>query len=154
LFDQVAEEVQAEGMWSSTITRAVLNQTTNTPAFGYTYEFQLPTNPICLKVLAINEDTTGTYPFRIEGDKLLANVSTMKIQYIGRVDDTQSYDMMLQRAITTRMTAELAYPITGSSAMAERWWDKYSGDLADGLANDGQQGSNLYTTSPDLIEIR
>lgn len=154
LFDVVAEEVMSEGMWTSTINRATLNRTTNTPAFGYTYEFQLPTSPKALKVLSINEDTTGTYGFRIEGDKLLANVSTMKIQYIGKIEDTESYDPMLQKAIVSRLTAELAYPITGSSAVSERWWAKYEQDVADGLANNGQQGSNLYIASTDLNEIR
>lgn len=154
LYDIVATEVMSEGMWSSTINRATLNQTTNTPAFGYTYEFQLPTSPKALKVLSINEDTTGTYGYRIEGDKLLANVSTMKVQYIGKIENSESYDPMLQKAIVSRLTAELSYPITGSSAVAERWWAKYDQDVADGLANNGQQGSNLYVTSPDLNEIR
>lgn len=154
LFDQVAEETMAEGQWSSTISRSVLNQTTNSPSWGFTYEFQLPTNPKSLKVLSINEDTTGTIPFRIEGDKLLSDNSAISIKYIGIITDTESYDAMLKRAIVSRLTAELAYPITGSSALTERYWTKYEQDVSRGLASDGQQGSNEYTTSPDLGDVR
>ena len=66
LYDDMAEEVMSEGSWSSTIARSALNVTTNTPAFGFSYEFQLPTVPRTLKILNINEDTVGDYDFRIE----------------------------------------------------------------------------------------
>ena len=154
MYDDLAEEVMVEGAWSSTINRASLNQTTNTPSYGYDYEFQLPTNPFCLRVLAVDEDIPGDNSYRIEGDKLLYNSSTVKIKYIGRVDDTQSYDPMLKRAIVSRLAAELAYPITGTAQVAQQMLDLYLRHVAEGLSVDGQQGSGEETSSPDLHDVR
>lgn len=154
MYDDLAEEVMSEGAWSSTIKRASLAKTTNTPAFGFTDEFQLPTDPFCLRVLAINDLTPGDYDYRIEGDKLLANISTMKIKYIGRLTDTQSYDPMLKRAIVSRLAAELAYPITGNLQTANAMQEIYRLHIVDGLAADGTQGSTEDVFRSDSVDVR
>lgn len=153
-FDDVAEEVMLEGPWTSTIQRATLNRTVNTPVFEYSYEYQLPTSPKLLKALAINEETPGNYAYKIEGDKLVTDLSSVKLLYIARLDDTEAYDPMLKRAITSRLTAELAYAITGSASLAEKWQKKYEQDVMDGLAIDGQQGSKEFLITPDLTDVR
>lgn len=152
IYDDLADEVMAEGPWSSTINRASLAVTSNTPAFGYDYEFQLPVSPKCLRVLHINEDVPGSYDHRIEGDKLLANVSTMKIKYIGRITDTASYDIMLKRAIVSRIAAELAYPLTANASLAQKLFEQYRFDVANGLSADGQQGTTEIVSSNDLTD--
>ena len=154
LYEDMAEEVMSEGSWSSTIARSALNVTTNTPAFGFSYEFQLPTVPRTLKILNINEDTVGDYDFRIEGDKLLANVSSVSVRYVSFIEDTASYDVYLKRALVSRMAAEMAYTLTGSATVAERLYARYLRDLDDGLSNNGQQGSEQLTVSPDLLKVR
>jgi len=78
----------------------------------------------------------------------------MKVKYIGRLTDTQAYGPFLTQAIITRLTAELAYPITGQASVADRWFQQYERDVQKGLANDGQQGSNELTVSPDLTDVR
>jgi hypothetical protein len=154
MFDDIAEEVMSEGAWSSTVSRASLALTANTPAYGYTYEFQLPTDPFCLRVLEINDLTSGDYDYRIEGDKLLANINTMKIRYIGRITDTQSYDPMLKRAVVSRLAAELAYPITGNLQTSKAMQELYQFHIADGLAVDGTQGSVEDVFRSDDVDVR
>ena len=144
----------SEGPWTSTVSRVALNKTTNTPAFGFTSEFELPTNPRVLRILSIDELQTGSDDYRIEGGKLLANISTMKVRYIGFIEDTASYDVNLKKCIVSRLASELAYSQTGSTALAERLYARYLRDLEDGLSSDGQQGSNDITISPDLTDIR
>lgn len=154
LYNDIAEEVMAEGSWSSTINRAALNVTTNTPSYGYTKEYQLPTNPPFLRILEINDTKPGETDYRIEGDKLLCDVSGIKIKYIGNITDTQSYDVFLKRAITSRLTAELAYTLTGQRNIGDFWYARYERDVQVGLALDGQQGSNQITISDDLLDVR
>jgi len=150
LFEEVVKEVSLEGAFSSTINRATLNVTDNTPAFGYDYEFQLPTDPLCLRVLSINEDTPGTYDFRVEGDKLLANISTIKIKYIGYLENSGSYDEALKTAIVAKLAAELAYPLTGSQNVANILYRKYQEELERAKSIDGQNGSSEYIYTTDL----
>lgn len=154
LYDDIADEVMMEGAWTSATVRTELALTSNTPSYGYTYEYQLPTNPKFLKILEVDEATAGQIPYRIEGDKLLTDETTMKIKYIGRVDDPQSYDVQLRRALITRLTAELAYPVTGQASSQQAWFQKYRQDVQSGLATDGQQGSNQTTWSSTLHDVR
>lgn len=154
MFDDLADEVMVEGPWATTITRAALAQTTNDPVFGFDEEYQLPTDPFCLRVLEINEDNAGDYDFRIEGDKLLIDVDAVSIKYIGRITDTQSYGPMLQRAIVSRLAAELSYPLTGQAPVTERLYERYMRDVQNGLSMDGQQGSPEQTVSNDLNRVR
>lgn len=152
--DDVVREVMTEGDWTTLIRRQALVQTSNTPTYGYDYEFQLPTNPECLRVLAINEIYVGDYDFRIEDDKLLINESSVSVRFIGRITDPETFGPMLTKAIKTRLTAELAYPITGSDGLTQMWFDKYERELMKALAIDGQQGSPEQTQSNDLDDVR
>jgi hypothetical protein len=160
LFDSIADEVMTIGAWSSTITRAALAKLATNPAWGFDSQFQLPTDPFCLRVLEINQSivnpnrsprTTGEeLGYAIEGDRLLIDADSVSIRYIGRITDTEAYDPMLKRAIVHRLAAELAYTITGNASLAERLMQLYQGMVAEGLAVDGQQGSNEITVTNEL----
>lgn len=168
MFEEVAKEVMTEGAFSSTIRRQALTQTSNTPAFGFAYEYQLPTDPKCLRVLNVSEvvqsgsasttildrDLRGETDYRIEGDKLLANVSAIQIRYIAYLENSGEYDEQLKRVIVARLAADLAYPLTGSAGVADRMNRKYLQEFADAKSVDGQNGSAPEITSTDLTEIR
>ncbi len=154
LFDTIVDEVIAEGAWSTAIFRITLNRTTNTPAFGFDFEYQLPTNPKVINVLNINESRAGDKEYAIEGDKLLSNESTAKIQYLGRVDNTEQFGPYLTRAIVTRLAHELAFPLTSNRALSESLLQKYELDLERGLNNDNQQGTSIELIADDLLDVR
>lgn len=155
MYDDVAKEVMADNAFSSTLFRQELNVTDNTPEFGFAYEYQLPTNPKCLRVLNIDDyDAPGAYAFNIEGDKLLADVTPVKIRYIGYITDSDAYDEQLKRCIISKLAADLAYTLTGSAPLAEALYTKYSRDLADAKSIDGQQGSSQVIVSSDLNDVR
>ncbi len=153
-FDDLADQVMVEGSWSSTIRRASLNRTTNTPTFGYTYEFQLPVDPKCLKVLNIDEDVQGNIEYAIEADKLLTDEGTIKIRYIAQLTDTEDWDVNLRQAFTARLAAELAYPITGEQSKVDFEFNRYIQLLQNGLTIDGQQGSKQVLSPGEFIDIR
>lgn len=154
LFDDLADRVMMQGSWTSTIKRASLAKTTNTPTFEYTNEFQLPVDPFCLKVLNIDEDTQGDTDYRIEGDKLLTDDSSVKIRYIGRLVDVEDWDPLLVEAMEILLASYLALPITGDKVMARDLREEYFELVQHNLAVDGQQGSKDSIIADDLIEIR
>lgn len=153
-FDDLAEEVMIEGSWTSTIKRRSLAKTTRTPEFGFSSEHQLPTDPRCLKVLDLDEDTPGDTRYTIEGDKLLSDNNTVKIRYIAKIEDTEDWDPLLKRAFIARLTAEIVYPITGDARKAEAELRRYNLFLTEGLAINGQQGSQKSLVLNDLTEVR
>lgn len=154
LYNDIVDFVISEGAWSTTIFRATLAATTNTPTFGFTYEFQLPVDPLCLRVLEINETSPGYYVYSIEGDKLLAKISTMDIKYQGRLTNSQSFGPYLTKAIVSRVALELSYSITSNASLTERLANAYEKDIQEGLSIDGLQGSGVQTVSPTFTEVR
>ncbi len=156
LFDECAEDVMIAGPWSSTITRQDLSQLAETPVSGYTYAYQLPMDPFCLKVLSLNEINTSTTAatvttrlqiptspieeiefsevgYKIEGHKLLTNETTASIKYIAKLTDSEDFDPHLRRAIVARMVAEMTYPLTGDRTVSDRAWAKYEKTLEEAL---------------------
>lgn len=153
-FDDLADRVMIQGSWTSTVQRASLARTTNTPSFGFTYEFQLPVDPKCLKVLNIYEDAPGSVDYRIEGDKLLSDSSTVKIRYIAQLTDTEDYDPLLTEAVEVLLASYLALPLAGDKGLADRLKREYFEMVGHNLAIDGQQGSKELVVATDLTEIR
>ena len=49
--------------WNFAITRASLAQLSATPVYGFDYQFALPTDPFCLRVLAMEFED---YVFKVE----------------------------------------------------------------------------------------
>lgn len=154
IYDDIADEVILEGDWTAAIQRASLAKTANTPTFGYTNEFQLPVSPFCLKVLNVDEIPVGYNAYKIEGDKLLTDMSTVKIRYLGRITDTEKYGTLLQRVIIARLALELGYRLTADKALLDRLEQQYDRVLSQALANDGQQGSKDEISTPDLTDVR
>lgn len=153
-FDELIDRVIMQGRWTSTIKRTSLAKTTNTPAFEFANEFQLPVDPKCLQVLAIDEDTHGTTPYTIEGDKLLTDNSSIKIKYIARITDSEDWDPMLTHAFELLLTSYLALPISGDKAMAQALREEYEQVVQLNLSIDAQQGNGNYPVSDDLTVVR
>lgn len=153
LFDDVAERVMVQGSWTTTIKRVSLARTVNVPSFGYQYEYQLPVDPRCLKVLNVNDNSART-DYRIEGDKLLCDESTVSIRYIALLTNTSEYGPLLTEAVELLLASYLAYPLTGKSEMAERMKMEYNERMLNNLALDNQQGAKDILISDDLTWIR
>lgn len=158
IVDDVVRYVITDGAFTSCIRRQSLNVTTETPVYDYSYEYQLPTNPKCLRVLSINESEcspkTGYIDYVVEGDKLYTNESSVKIKYLADITDTGSFDPALNRAIVARLMADLSLSIGISATMCEALEKKANAELANAKSIDGQQGSNRDLYSDDLIDIR
>lgn len=154
LYNDVAAEVMVMGSWTAATRRAELNATVDTPDFEYSYEFQLPTNPKCLKVLSVDEWSHGAEEFKIEGDKLLSNNSTAHIKYIAYLTDPESYGVYLTSAIIARLAFEMSYPLVGQASIRADLRQESLQDIAIALSLDGQQGSADELTSDTLLDVR
>ena len=153
-FDTLADRVMLQGSWTSVIKRASLARTTTTPTFDFTYEYQLPVDPKCLKVLNIDECSPGEIDYKIEGDKLLTDETSVKIRYIAQLTDPADFDPMLTEALEVLLASYLAMPITGDKPLARELRQEYFELVQHNLAIDGQQGSKEQVVASDLTEIR
>jgi hypothetical protein len=151
-FDEMRDQILDEGPWTFSIKRSQLGQLASTPEFEYDYEFQLPTD--CLRVLEVNETTSGAIDYKIEGRKLLTNDTAMEIQYISQVTDVSQWSASFKRAFIARMAAEMSYHFRSDKDHTRLLFQQYEQAVQRGLATDGKQGSNDIIISPDLSEIR
>lgn len=138
LYEQCRDAVQRAHPWNCCMTRATLSALSPAPEWGYDYNYQLPTNPYCLRVLQM-EDLS--YEFKIEGRKLLTDEDSCKILYISRVASVPEWDKLLVDAVAARLAHELAIPITDSRTLAETRWALYEEILSEARSIDGQEGT-------------
>ena len=78
--------------WNFAITRATLAQLSDTPAFEYSYQYALPTSPLCLRVLQMEyQDVWNRWEsiVQVSSHKLHRNkksqgrgVRTMRVLYL------------------------------------------------------------------------
>ena len=153
-FTTLARRVMGQGSWSSTLTRTSLAMTTNTPAFGFTNEFQLPVDPLCLRVISIDETVPGSIDYRIETDKLLTDDGSVKIRYIAELTDTEDWDIYLEEAFEVLLAHYLSLSLSSDKQLSRSLRQEYALLLETNLALDGQQGAKEFISVPGLIEVR
>ena len=161
-FDDVRDAVLRSHPWNAAITRKALPSDSDTPAFGFSFQFSLPTDPFCLRVLSfwnsnVNNDVAAydsNVMFKIEGRKVLSNEDTCNIIYIGRITDTEQYDSLLNKAISARLAAEIAYNITGSNTVASNMLTIYEARLKEAKGVDSMEGFPEQPQADDFTNIR
>ena len=127
--------------------RSILVPTSNTPAFQWDFEYQLPVDRVA--IVSIDEyylDAVydGGFPFEIEGDKLLTNISAeIKLRYIFKETNVVKWDPLFVRLIGTALAMESAYDITGSNTNLENINGLYERSLRESRAADGREQHNM-----------
>ena len=161
-FETVRDAVLRSHPWNTAIRRASLARDTDAPAFGFTYQYTLPTDPYCLRVLSFwnsNVDSEiaaydSQVMFKIEGRKVLSNEGTCKITYLARVTDTEQYDSLLSSTIAHKLAAETAYAITGSTSVSQAMQQLYEVRLREARSIDAMEGVPDKLIADDFINIR
>lgn len=111
VYEPTRDEVLRVFPWNFALKRKSLARLSETPAFGFSYYFQLPTD--CLRVLGMEY---SDYVFKIEGDRLLCNYDSAKILYIKRVTDPNLFDSIFIAALALRIATKIAPRIKGGVA--------------------------------------
>lgn len=164
-FEGVRDAVFRSHPWNCLIRRAELAQEVDTPAFGYSKQYALPTDPFCLRVLEFSNGSlsypqdnmfsnTGGPVFVIEGRKLLTDSGTARIKYIARVTDPNEYDAGLTEALAARLAMELAYAITGSTSVVQIATALYDEKMREARFVDATEGAPQKLEASDFIDAR
>jgi hypothetical protein len=128
--------------WKCARKRAALAMEAATPAFGWAYQYALPSG--CLRVLSIENDVD----YEIEGNFLLTDNTSANVIYLWRNPTVGAYSPGLVSALVARMAAELSMPTTKKDSIVKASWAAYWSKVGQALAADGQQGT------PEVLEDR
>lgn len=140
-YQQAVDSTLRAYNWNCATARATLAQETATPAFGFAFQYALPTD--CIRVLQME---SLELKFKVEGRKLLTDEPEAKILYIKRVLAGEM-DPLLVDAVAARLAAELAYALSNNRSLAELMLKVYEQKKLEAGCIDAQEGT------PDEIEV-
>jgi len=141
IFEHFRDEVLRAHPWNFATSRILLNQTANTPLFGWSYEHQIPGD-----VLSILSTEAYDVKFIVEGDKVLSNDTPLNVKVISRITDTTKWSTDFVTCFSARLSAELAYSIANSASLQERKFALYQEKLRLAKGRDAVEG-----TPPALV---
>lgn len=150
-YGDVRDAVLRSHPWNCATFRFSLPAEGTAPAFGFSAQYPLPTEPYCLRVLRL-EDAAVTW--KIEGRKILTDAgSPLRGLYIGRIGE-DLYDALLTHAIAMRLGAAIAYRLTNSQTQVERMNRLFQETLREARSIDAQEGSPDDLAPSELLMSR
>lgn len=140
-FDDILDTLVSSHPWNFAIERAELAPLAQAPAFEYSYQFLLPTNPYCLRVM---KEYNG-YEYKIEGRNLLADINLVQIQYIKRVTDVNVLSPLFRESFSDYLAADIAVNLTGSLQLKQLMLVHFSNSFKEAKLRDSQEGTRDTT---------
>lgn len=137
-FSFVRDAVFRAHPWNCLTTRKTITKDATAPAFEFSNQFTLPSDPFCLRVLKLSQHDIV---HRVEGRKILCDEDSIDLTYIGRVTDVTQYDLLLFEALAAALAADIAYPLIGSVSLAQDMQAIYQAKLSEARFVDATEGT-------------
>lgn len=140
--------------WNCGMTQAELAAWTVAPLWKWEYKYNLPTDFLRI-VQIVGQDGTEIADWEIQGGIILCNEEApIYISYVRRELDPKKYDAMLSETLSARMAATLAYPLSGSTSLAQSYWQTYQEKLSEARGVDAREGVPESVTPTSWIGAR
>lgn len=137
--------------WNAAMRRAALPALAEPPAWGAAFAYELPAD--CLRLWQVENE--GHVDWRVEGRRVVTDLGPpLKVLYLARLDDTSLFDPLMGEAIAGRLAADLAYRLTGSTALGNHAWSLYQAKLAEARRVDAQEGTPDRLVARDWLDAR
>ena len=147
-YNTVRDSVFRSHPWNSLIKRIQLAQNTATPVYGFSYQFNLPSD--CLRVLTIDAYNSD---FKVEGSKILCNESSIKLVYVSQVTDPNEMDVLLRETIAAALAADIAYAITANLQVTKLMQERYEFKISEARHADASEGYNVDPENGQVDQI-
>ena len=141
-YETIRDAVYRSHPWNCLVKRVQLAQDSDTPAWGFSYQYTLPSD--CLRVLQIKDYNSD---YKIEGRKLLIEESEVYLIYLAMESDVNQLDVLLRETISACLAQDIAYAITSNLQVAKLMAEKYQAKLSEARHTDASEG---YNTDPNL----
>lgn len=150
IWNSLLEAELSKHSYNFAIKRTKISQLSDTPLFGYSYQYQLP--PDCLRLLTVD----ANLEYRVESGVILTDASTVYIKYISKNTDPATWSASFVDLFVTKLKAELAYPLTADVALMKFHQAAYNRLALTVRFQDAveEPGQPLGTETPSLIKAR
>lgn len=148
------DAVLEDGRFSFSIFRQALAAAVVENLSPYTYLYQLPTDPFCVRPLELltTQYVPSCLPFEVEGRLLYSNEPSAVLQYIGSVVDTAVFTPGFVNALAWRLAVELIGPLTGEAP--DKAFSLYQEALLRAMGADAMGSTEPPRPSPRIIDER
>ena len=147
-YETVRDAVFRSHPWNCLIKRQQLAQDATTPAYGFSFQFSLPSD--CLRLLNLDAYNSD---HKVEGRKILCNEASIKIAYISQVTDPNIMDVLLRETISSGIAADLGYAITANLQVSKLMQEKYQFKLSEARHTDASEGYNVDPKNGQVDQI-
>ncbi|SRR5574343_339328 len=145
------DEVISAADWNFATGRAALSRLVAPPLFEFSYQYALPADPYCLRVIELYD---SDYIWKIEGRNLLTDDDTANIRYMQRVTDTALFSSMFVKALQFYLASLGAFPIMRSETLATKYFNMYLGVISEARTMNSKEGTVDEIENNDLLTVR
>lgn len=143
-YDKLRDELLRGHDWNFAASRVKLAQLSATPAFGYDYQYALPSD--WMRTIGVYPDDEGavyltdyaTESTAGEGRVLLTDYTDVYMRYVRKVEDPNVMDPAFREALAWRLAVELAVPLAKSGSLRDRMSAGFETSLSVAKSVDGQ----------------
>lgn len=153
-FDDTRDTVLRAHPWGFAKVRDSLTPDVDTPDWKYAYQFTLPADPYCLRVLELDEDYPGQIAYSVEGRKLLTDEATISLLYISRVITTGNFDALFVEALVAALAGKFAMALTRDESLVKMATELYYMKIQEARTIDGLESEIKEFYNATLTSIR
>lgn len=127
-FGPVRDEVLQLYPWHVALKRAALDPLDSEPAFGWDYQYQLPTDCIRLLPLRVDGDHNAPeIPYELEDEgRILTNAAgPLYIRYVKKLTNVAKWRPLMIRVLATRLAMYASTRITGKQNYYQKTYAEY-----------------------------
>jgi hypothetical protein len=148
-YEKNRNELLRSHPWNFAIKRVALAALATAPAYGYSLQFQLPTD--CLRVLEI--DTIGM-EWEREGNVIVTDSAVVYIRYLYEVTEAGYFDSCFAEVLATKLAADVCFAITQSTTLKDMLTKEYQQKLREARSFDGQEGGPKRVYAREWLDSR
>jgi hypothetical protein len=145
--------------WNFAQSRVTLSQLADAPAFGWSYQYELPADFV--RALEYNDTEIGdmvSEEFVIEGRRILTDSPTVNLVYSRRVDNVAKYDPLFVEALAVKLAIILSEKIRGTTSKTAdltQAYERVTAPLARRIdSNEGRRRKGLLPLNSLAIRAR
>lgn len=154
-YASVRDAVLRSHPWNCAIHRTTITALDADPDSDWDHQYQLPTNPWCLRLLQVGTLDDQPTRWTVEGRRLLTNEDSPPIVYVKRITDTNEFDALLVDALVLKLAIKLSMPLTKDPRIQKGLIDELEGiSLPEARSIDGQEQSVQRIQTSEFIDSR
>jgi hypothetical protein len=150
-FDDAVKTVLREHNWRCATKRQQLSRLEAAPAFGFEYQFEIPSDWIRTSELDIDEDG---YKWSQEDNKILTDEESVYMKYVYFLNNPAKWDSQLTECVEAFLAYKLSLGIAGKVSYKDAMLKLYDMRLKKAKGIDSFEGTQDELVSTVLIDCR